>query len=147
MLLDLSMTSSTLAALKLASTEVTPHSSRPSKRSQPSTWGPSNWPAAPAIGAPASGFVLPPLPTFRSTTGAVPPARPVVFSPAAPSSLPLHAPISASKDAENPTNKARFMALTGRTDEPSVVGWHAALALVLDVGDGALGARTVRGRR
>src|SRR6186713_847854 len=110
MLLDLSITNSTLAALKLASTEVTPHSSRPSKRSQPETLGPSTWPAAPPASPPL--LALPPLPTLRSTE-AMPPVPPIAFSPALESSLPLHAPVRTSRSVENPIQETRLITLMG----------------------------------
>src|SRR6478609_5321647 len=104
MLLDLSITSSTLAALKLASTDVTPHSSRPAKRSQPSTLGPSGWPAAPATGSPLV-LTLPPLPTFRSTFADIPPAP----------------PIGLSNEAENQIQETRLIAVSSsraRSSDP-----------------------------
>src|SRR6478609_6962127 len=101
MLLDLSITSSTFAALKVASTDVTPHSSRPTKRSQLETLRPAIWPASPAISPAPPLLALPPLPKLRSTPGpsAVPP---LAFSATAPSSLLLHPPLRASKSAESP---------------------------------------------
>src|SRR6478735_5432052 len=146
MLLDLSMTSSTLAALKVASTEVTPHSSNPAKRSQPATVEAGAWPAAPAtsLGRPS--------PRFRSTLPPVPPLPPMAtestFEP-----WPLHAPNRPSKSARRLSKQAPEIEcmMVWSTAEFAwselVVGRHAALTFILDVRDGPLGTGAVAGGR
>src|ERR1041384_4711972 len=98
MLLDLSMTKSTFAALNVASTDFTPHWSSPAKVSHSSTLVPSG--AAPAKGTP-------PPPKPRSRT-AVPPVPLLAAGVTAEDSAPLHAPNrTPHKSAENPSPHAR----------------------------------------
>src|SRR6478609_2603636 len=113
MLLDLSITSSTFAALKVASTEVTPHSSRPAKRSQPFTPVLGVWPAAPATSRGG------PSPRLRSTLPPVPPLPPLAkestFDP-----WSLHAENRPSKSEESARKEAQEIEFMGLTSKQTV---------------------------